>query len=189
MKTRESGMPPEKFWEKFFDPEATLDRLGIQNILGNGADLACGYGTFAIPVSKRTKGLVYAIDIDKKFLDEARKKIKQSGLKNIELIQRDFIAEGTGLKDACCDYVFLFNLLHAEEKTTILAEAKRILSPGGKVYVTHWIPNPTTPRGPPMDIRPKPEDCQKMLVKAGFTLQEPTISLPPYHFGLISIKL
>jgi len=65
MKTRQSGMPDEQMWNTFFDPCAILDKLGIQNVVGNIADLACGYGTFTIPVARRTKGLVYAIDIDK----------------------------------------------------------------------------------------------------------------------------
>ena len=29
MKTRESGMPDEGMWASFFDPEATLRKLGL----------------------------------------------------------------------------------------------------------------------------------------------------------------
>lgn len=55
-----------------------------------------------------------------------------------------------GLADSCCNLVMLFNILHAEEPLNILAETKRILTSEGQVAIIHWIPDPTTPRGPPI---------------------------------------
>lgn len=189
MKTRQSGMPDEQMWNTFFDPDFILDRLSINNVKGNIADLACGYGTFTIPAAKRTKGPVYAIDIEENMIETTREKVKQSGLKNIKTIQRDFVSEGTGLKDLNCDCVLLFNILHAEEPLVILTEAKRILVNGGKVYIIHWNYDSTTPRGPSMDVRPKPEQCQEWLTKTGFKLEGAVIPLPSYHYGLIGKKL
>ncbi|NCT22314.1 class I SAM-dependent methyltransferase, partial [bacterium] len=100
MKTRESGMPDEMMWDTFFDPEVILDSLGIKNVAGNIADLGCGYGTFTIPVAKRTKGKVYAIDIEKDMLRMTQEKVKQSGLRNVKVIQRDFMVDGTDLADS-----------------------------------------------------------------------------------------
>ena len=188
MKTRESGMPNEEMWDTFFDPEVILDSLGIKNLIGSIADLGCGYGTFTIPVAKRTIGLVYAIDIEKDMLRVTQEKVKQSGLKNVKVIQRDFIVDGAGLADSSCDLVMLFNILHAEEPLNILAETKRILTSKGKVAIIHWIPDPTTPRGPPMSIRPRPEQIQDWLKETGFNLKDRIIPLPPYHYGVIGIN-
>lgn len=189
MKTRQSGMPDEQMWDTFFDPSAILDKLGIQNIVGNITDFACGYGSFTIPAARRTKGLVYAIDIDEEMIRITQEKVRQNGLKNVIVLQKDFVVDGTGLADSCCDRVMLFNILHAEEPLKILAEAKRILVSGGKVSVIHWNYDPTTPRGPSMSIRPKPEQCQNWLIEAGFKLEGTIIPLPPFHYGLTGIKL
>lgn len=182
-------MPDEQMWDTFFDPDAILDTLGIQHTGGNIADFACGYGTFTIPVARRTKGIVYAIDIDESMIRITQEKVRQNELKNVKVLQRDFVAEGTGLMDSCCDRVMLFNILHAEEPLKILAEAKRILTAKGKVSVMHWNYDSTTPRGPSMDIRPRPQQCQNWLIEAGFTLEGTIIPLPPYHYGLTGIKL
>ena len=188
-KTRESGMPDQQMWDTFFNPDAILDSLGIKNVTGNIADLGCGYGTFTIPAARRTKGNVYAIDIEKDMIRITQEKTKQASLTNVIAIQRDFIAEGKGLSDSSCDVVMLFNILHAEEPVILLTEAKRILTSGGKVSIIHWIPDPTTPRGPPLSIRPRPEQCQNWLIEAGFRLEGSVIPLPPYHYGLTGIKL
>lgn len=188
MKTRESGMPDEKLWDTFFDPERILDALGIKNIQGNIADIGCGYGTFTIPAGKRTKGVVYGLDIEEEMVTMTNEKAKRHGLKNVVAKKRDFVFERTGLADLSCEVVMLFNILHAEKPVKILKEAKRILTSKGKVAVIHWIADPATPRGPPMDIRPSPSQIQNWLIEAGFKLRGEVISLPPYHFGVVGIK-
>jgi ubiquinone/menaquinone biosynthesis C-methylase UbiE len=189
MKTRESGMPNEGMWGAFFNPDSILDRLNIANVVGNITDLACGYGTFTIPVARRTKGKVFAIDIEPEMIEATQRKTVESGLQNIEVIQKDFVTGGTSLANSSCEHVLLFNILHAENPLKILAEAKRILLQGGKIDVIHWNYDPTTPRGPSMDIRPRPEQIQKWLIEAGFKLEGELINLPPYHYGLIGQKL
>jgi ubiquinone/menaquinone biosynthesis C-methylase UbiE len=79
----------------------------------------------------------------------------------------------------------LFNILHAEWPTLLLAEAFRVLAPRGTLAVIHWNYDATTPRGPSMDIRPRPEQCQGWAEQAGFRLLDPGIvPLPPYHYGM-----
>ncbi len=62
-------------------------------------------------------------------------------------------------KDNSVDYVMLFNILHAEDPVSLLKEAHRILKRDAKVGVIHWIYSDSTPRGPSLDIRPKPHQC------------------------------
>jgi ubiquinone/menaquinone biosynthesis C-methylase UbiE len=112
---------------------------------------------------------------------------KKHGLTNVEVIQRDFMAAGSGLKDKSVDYVMLFNILHLEKPIALLSEARRILRKNGKLGIIHWNYDPKTPRGPSMDIRPKPEDCIKWAESVGF--REPIrYDLKPYHYGIVLIK-
>ena len=185
MRFRESGMPGRQMWDTFFDPNTILDDLGILNLQGNIVDVGCGYGTFTIPAARKNKGTIYALDIDEEMIQMVQNTASEAGRRNVVAIQRDFIAEGTGLPDNSCEYVMLFNILHVEEPLKILAEAKRILLPGGKVWVIHWNYDLTTPRGPSMEIRPRPEQCQQWIKTAGFELTKPFIDFPPYHYGIL----
>ena len=80
-------------------------------------------------------------------------KAQEAGLQNVKTYLRDFVTDGTGLPAASVDYAMLFNILHAERPEVLLREALRVLKPGGKLAITHWNYDPTTPRGPSMDIR------------------------------------
>ncbi|MDP3143663.1 MAG: class I SAM-dependent methyltransferase, partial [Candidatus Omnitrophota bacterium] len=82
------------------------------------------------------------------------------------------------------DYAMLFNILHLENPVGLLRETERILKKGGKVGITHWNYDPTTPRGPSMDIRPKPEQCIEWAGKAGFADPQ-QFDLKPYHYGIV----
>lgn len=86
-----------------------------------------------------------------------RRKAEEAGL----VEQRDFVADGSGLPDGSADYVMLFNILHREQPETLLREAWRILSPRGRLGIMHWNYDPTTPRRPSMEIRPRPEQCRE----------------------------
>ena len=131
---------------------------------------------------------MYAIDIDPQMIDACQAKVKGAGIENVICQQRDFVAQGTGLPDNSTDFVMLFNILHAENPIDLLDEAYRILVPGGKVGVIHWNYDPSTPRGPSMEIRPRPDQCQAWVQAAGFQLIRPLIQLPPYHYGMVGQK-
>jgi ubiquinone/menaquinone biosynthesis C-methylase UbiE len=153
-------------------------------------DFGCGYGTFAIPAARVVQGIVHALDIEPAMVAATAVKAKEAGLTNVRSEQRDFIADGTGLPDACVDYVMLFNILHAEEPFALLGEALRVLSRGGRLGIMHWNYDPTTPRGPSMAVRPRPEQCRAWAEQAGFHLEGPDwIDLPPFHYGIVMVRL
>jgi ubiquinone/menaquinone biosynthesis C-methylase UbiE len=186
MKTRESGMPEEELWREFFDPEATLRLLKLTSSCRDVVDFGCGYGTFAIPAARIVRGMVHALDVEPDMVSITRAKADAEGLRNVRTCLRDFVAEGTGLVSASMDYAMLFNILHAECPDVFLAEAFRILSQGGLLGIIHWNYDPTTPRGPSMDIRPRPEQCRDWATKEGFRLLAPGIvDIPPYHYGIV----
>jgi len=185
MKVRDSGMPDEEMWDAFFSPQKTLTVLGLDAEVRDVAEFGCGYGTFTLAAARLARGTVHAFDIEPEMIDGVREKCLREGVANVRLELRDFVADGTGLKDGPVDLAMLFNILHHEEPVALLAEAFRILRPGGIAAVIHWNYNPTTPRGPAMEIRPRPEQCIAWAEQAGFAFRSADrLDLKPYHYGL-----
>ena len=179
-------MPEENVWCGFFAPEAILKKLGLTPACGDLVDFGCGYGTFTIPAARIVAGTVHALDVDPEMIAATRAKAEAAGLDNVRSCLRDFVADGTGLPDGSVDYAMLFNILHAESPDVLLGEAFRVLSPGGRLGIMHWNYDPTTPRGPSMDVRPRPEQCRAWAEQVGFRLRGPAIvDLPPYHYGML----
>ena len=187
LKIRESDMPEEEEWNKFFDPAKALKLLGLNSSVEDVADFGCGYGTFTIPAAKIIAGKIFALDIEPEMIEIVQRKAKTLNLGNVKAIVRDFMSEGSGLRDASVDYVFLFNVLHLEKPETLLNESYRILKHGGKVGIIHWNYDSTTPRGPPMAIRPRPEQCRRWAESVGFIFEQ-KFDLKPYHYGLVLHK-
>jgi len=185
---REGGMPDQAMWDSFFSPSLTLQKMGLNSGCRKIVDFGCGYGTFSIPAAQLTNGVVYAVDIDNEFLAECERRAKAAGLDTLRFEQRDFVLQGVALADNTIDYAMLFNILHAENPVKLLKEAYRLLLPLGKVGVIHWNYDPSTPRGPTMAIRPRPEQCREWMEQAGFEIIEPEIDLPPYHYGIVGQK-
>jgi ubiquinone/menaquinone biosynthesis C-methylase UbiE len=188
MKIRESCMPEESLWENFFEPEQILATMQLNHNIEDVFDFGCGYGTFTIPASKLIKGKIYAADIEESMISRVAEKASKENLENIETMLCDFIYEGTRLEAESVDYVMLFNILHAEKPEELLKEAYRILKPEGKLGIIHWNYDPETPRGPPIAIRPKPEQCIKWASDAGFEFKD-IHDLKPYHYGILFSKL
>ncbi len=188
MKVRESGMPDQARWESYFDPPRILSELGLSPSDRDVVEFGCGYGTFTNAAATLVAGTVFALDIEPEILRAADARSKTLGLTNIEFIERDFIADGSGLANGAADYAMVFNILHAEDPVRLLREARRNISPSGKVGVIHWNYDPETPRGPPMAIRPRPQDCARWAEAAGLQcgLQ---IDLPPYHYGFVMVPV
>jgi len=183
-------MPGQEVWDRFFDATAILERLKIPpERSATVVDFGCGYGTFAVAMAARTCGTIYALDIEPGMISATLERARDSGASNVQVLQRDFVVEGSGLPDCSVDCVLLFNILHADEPLRLLGEAHRILRTAGVVAIIHWIADATTPRGPPLNIRPRPEQCAAWAVAAGFELRSAALSLPPFHYGLVAHKL
>lgn len=187
MKGRESGMPQKETWEEFFKPAEILSIMGIDSTVKNIAEFGCGYGTFTIPAAKIVRAAVYAFDIDKEMIALTQKEAQRHDLSNVKTNLRDFMADGTGLKNECVDYVMLFNILHIEHPDKLLRESFRILRPRGKLGIIHWNHDSSTPRGPSMNIRPTPQQCIAWAEEAGF-INPNQYDLRPYHYGIVLIK-
>jgi ubiquinone/menaquinone biosynthesis C-methylase UbiE len=185
MKLRESGMPEEAYWETLFDVGLILDRFGIDARLKNVIEMGCGYGTFTIPVARRISGVLTTFDIDEVMIERTRQRAAKSEAWNVVYAVGDVFTYGFGGESGSKDACLLFNILHCEEPGRLLAEAARVVQPAGVVLVIHWRHDPATPRGPSMEMRPRPEQIvawaeQTKLLEA----ERPVIDLPPWHYGI-----
>jgi SAM-dependent methyltransferase len=189
MKIRDSGMPAQHEWEAFFDAPAVLARLQLPRGEEDVVDFGCGYGTFSIAAARQTLGVVYALDIEAEMVRLTNEAARQAGLTNIRAIEQDFMTRGSGRPASSAGCAMLFNVLHVEEPTALLREAYRVLGAGGIAAIVHWIPDSTTPRGPELAIRPRPQQCQAWARDAGFAVEEPVVRVAPFHFGVRAHKL
>lgn len=188
MKVRDSGMPEVEYWETLFDIPLILEKMGINNGIRTLIEIGSGYGTFTVPTSYMISGEILAYDIDDEMVSFLNKRIELNGIKNINLQKCDLLKEGFPQDSDSVDYVMLFNILHHSNPEEFLSESYRVLRKGGIVGVIHWNYDPTTPRGPAMDIRPKPDDLAKSITNARFKLEGKKLDLAPFHYGLIGIK-
>lgn len=189
MKVRDSGMPDETMWAGFFQPEAILRTFGIDGAVNDLVEFGCGYGTFTLAAAEIVSGTVFALDIEPELVQLVEEKCRLAGIVNVQALVRDFVTHGALLPDDSVDAVLLFNILHHDEPVALMSEARRVLKPDGKLAVIHWNYDPTTPRGPAMEIRPRPEQCVAWGRQAGFRLDLMTRhDFPPYHYGISFIK-
>jgi SAM-dependent methyltransferase len=189
VKVRDSGMPEREMWERLFDVELILDRLQVDGALRDVVELGCGHGTFTIPVARRTGGQVRAYDVEPEMVEATRRRAADEGLPNVAVERRDVLVDGFGVPAGSQDACLLFNILHHDDPVALLALAADVVRPGGRVLVIHWRYDASTPRGPDLDIRPRPEQIVECAAATGALGAEGgVIDLPPWHYGLVLVR-
>jgi ubiquinone/menaquinone biosynthesis C-methylase UbiE len=153
-----------KRWQ---DPQVVLAELGLRpgDIF---MDIGCGDGYFAIPAASLVgeNGTVYGLDVNRAAIESLRQGADEAGLKNLKL--RVGRAEEIVLCEACADIVFFGTVLHDfQDPPKVLANARKMLKPGGKLADLDWKKEPST-FGPPESIRLGPETASRMIEAAGF---------------------
>merc|ERR1712232_850310 len=126
-------------------------------------------------------------DIDEGMVEKTLARANGDGISNIRAFTRDVLAEGYGIEYESCDAVLLMNILHCRDPVHMLKEAAHLLKLGvGRIYATHWQHDQSTPRGPPMEIRPRPEQLPIWAAETGLlAVDRGPIDLPPWHYGWV----
>ena len=117
---------PGRTWEA-----TAIGMLGLLH-LGEVLDAGSGDGSIAALLAPRSRH-VTCLDVSPKVLQACRKRLQ--GLANVEYVLGD--VQALRFADASFDQVLLLNLLtYATEPARTLAEAARVLRPGGDLVVT-----------------------------------------------------
>ena len=174
---------PERY--KILPPFNTLKYLLLQedDIM---IDIGCGTGYFTIPACQITgpSGKVIGVDISSEMIDDLLKKV-EGRYSNIELLLADKFK--IPVSDSTGTFVLMSNVLHeAEDMSTMLSEAYRILKPGGRLAIIEWEKK-EMPLGPPIDHRLHSDDIQAMVTAAGFQMVR-IIPAGEFHISCTAIR-
>ena len=97
------------------------------------ADLGSGRGFISLRLAPAAKK-IFCIDNSKETISEGKKFMQRHGVENVEFILSDI--QQVKLPDASADVALLSQSLHhASSPANALAEALRILKPGGKIII------------------------------------------------------
>jgi ubiquinone/menaquinone biosynthesis C-methylase UbiE/biotin operon repressor len=122
---------PGKSWKGV--AEALLRLMPAMTI----ADLGAGEGAFALLLAQRARKVI-AVDNSAKMIEVAHEQARRNGVKNIEYRLGDM--EEVPIKTNTVDLVFFSQSLHhALHPERALAEAWRILAPGGRVVILDLV--------------------------------------------------
>jgi ArsR family transcriptional regulator len=101
------------------------------------ADLGAGEGTFALLLAERAAKVI-AVDTSAKMIEVGREQALRHGVTNVEFRLGDM--EEVPIEDGQVDLVFFSQSLHhALHPDRALAEAARVLRPGGRVVVLDLV--------------------------------------------------
>jgi ubiquinone/menaquinone biosynthesis C-methylase UbiE len=130
---------PLSFWDYFGRRTIELASLPIGwRVL----DVCCGAGASALPAAEAVGpgGNVIGVDVSKRLLESARKKVIQRRLGNIEFEVGDMLSMRFPV--ASFDAVVcVFGIFFVPDMTGAVSELWSRIRPGGKLAVTTWGPN------------------------------------------------
>lgn len=119
-------------------------RLVLAAGIGDGTrvlDLGCGSGTLLLEVARvAPRARLTGVDSDRTMLDRAQAKARRAGVE-LELVEGR--AEALPFPDGSFDRVvssLFFHHLLPEAKVAAAREARRMLAPGGELWVSDWGP-------------------------------------------------
>ena len=116
-------------------------------------DLGCGAGFDTILAAQMvgSEGRVIGVDMTPAMLQKARRNAEMLDLGNVDL--REGYLEELPVADATADVVVSNGVINlCPDKATVLAEAFRVLKPGGRLQIADIIVAKAVPEGAKQDI-------------------------------------
>lgn len=169
----------------FADPVKNLKAFGLKEDM-IVADLGAGTGFYSVAAAGMVpKGKVYAVEVQKDFLDKIKAKVAEAHLSNVETLWGNVEKiGGSKIKDGVVDAVIASNILfQVEDGDKFIDETRRILGQGGQVLLIDW----STSLGHIEKIIPKLV-AREMFERKGFTWER-DIDAGANHYGMILRKV
>jgi ubiquinone/menaquinone biosynthesis C-methylase UbiE len=169
----------------FSDPVKNLKQLGLREDM-IVADFGAGTGFYSVEAAKLVpKGKVYAIEIQKDFINTIRNKTAELGLENVDCFVCDLEQKkGSKLADKIADIVLVSNILfQVENKDRLVDEACRVLKDNGKILVIDWEDGLLSSN---INLITK-DKAKKMFEDRGLKFDR-EIDAGKHHYGFILIK-
>src|SRR5688572_8409829 len=138
---------PAAEWKATLEAPARVEGLKIDQVVAAlkvrpgdiVADLGAGTGLFEpqLAYATGTRGRVYAVEIDKGFLDEIDRKVDELHISSIETVLGT--PSDPKLPTRNVDVALLHDVLHhVEERQAYLKAAAQYLKPGGRMAVVEF---------------------------------------------------
>ena len=123
--------PADANWEEVADVLVREGDLAARRVL----DIGCGTGRFASRLAERHRARVWGVDASPEMLQVARRDGSRSvGFKFGR-------AEALPFKDGWFERATMWLVLHLVDRPRALAEARRVLSPGGRLAIATFDPS------------------------------------------------
>ncbi|MGA9753633.1 MAG: methyltransferase domain-containing protein [Desulfobaccales bacterium] len=154
-------------------------------------DLGCGQGNYALAVAGLIgpAGTVYAVDLWDEGIAALKDRATREGRTNLKPL-----VAGAGqvpLDNLSVDVAFMATVLHdlveAGTAAGALAEAARIIMPGGRLIIVEFD-KIDGPPGPPRHIRLDAAEVEALVAPYGFRRQK-IAKLGPYNYLITFVKL
>ena len=129
----------EEISKNYYDESIKNKLINLQILNKNMTviDLGSGDGYISRAVARSVKKVI-AVDISKEMLKQLKKKARDNGLKNIESLESD--GQDVPVSDSSVDVICAnMYLHHIEEPEIAIKEMRRIVKPGGTVFISDFI--------------------------------------------------
>jgi ubiquinone/menaquinone biosynthesis C-methylase UbiE len=152
------------------------------------ADIGSGSGYFSVRLARALgdTGHVYAVDIDPDLVRYLNRRIRDSGLRNLQTVLSE--PDDPLLPDRSIDrFLIVDTWHHIENQERYLALMKKLLKPGGQIVMIDYQKR-ELPVGPPVAMKIARGDLVRQMVENGFRLVKEHTFLPYQYFLVFAVS-
>jgi precorrin-6B methylase 2 len=179
-----------KKWEspkrdKWQMPDKIVEELGIKPGW-NIADIGSGGGYFTVRFSRAvgTEGKVYAVDVEKLYLEYMAKRIEEKNISNVELVHAKY--DDPLLARNSLDMIFICNAWHhIKSREGYIWKLYRALKPDGRLVVVEFRYQQPQIKRVNLDHRIPRNQTLKLAREGGFKLHGEYFFLPRQYLLIL----
>ena len=125
------------------DPGPMLGELGV-TAGSTVVDYGCGPGLFTLAAARLagSGGTVYAVDLEPRMVELARRRAAEAGLANVRAVSSD--GTRAALPDGVADFILCVQIMHyhakRKDRVAVARDLRRLLRPDGRVIIMQWSP-------------------------------------------------